>query len=169
MEARLTPGDMGQSAGLASSTPNFAPGFAALCRLPGALSLSLCTPCAFSAGLPSSDHDGPPSRFWLLVRTLPNTNHFFVWSFHEKAPIRNRTGRHFFAPDRRFCLLQPRQPWGAATTNTAGTELTDAAKQQVLENYGKLPLRFEANTGHFDEQFKFLARGQGIPPVFNHQ
>ncbi|GEM_PF-2682375 len=36
-----------------------------------------------------------------------------------------------------------------------------AAKPRMIENYGKLPLAFEANQGQADEQVKFLARGSG--------
>ena len=36
-----------------------------------------------------------------------------------------------------------------------------APKPQVLANYGKLPLSFEANQGQADEQVKFLSRGSG--------
>ena len=35
------------------------------------------------------------------------------------------------------------------------------AKAQVQENYGKLPLRFEANRGQTDSRVKFLNRGKG--------
>jgi len=34
-------------------------------------------------------------------------------------------------------------------------------KQQVAENYGKLPINFESNVGQTDEKVKFLARGHG--------
>ncbi|MGH9452878.1 MAG: hypothetical protein ACRD2O_02790, partial [Terriglobia bacterium] len=36
-----------------------------------------------------------------------------------------------------------------------------ATKARVIETYGKLPLRFEANQGQTDAQVKFLARGSG--------
>ena len=36
-----------------------------------------------------------------------------------------------------------------------------AAKRQIAETYGKLPLSFEANTGQTDKRVKFLARGSG--------
>jgi hypothetical protein len=38
---------------------------------------------------------------------------------------------------------------------------TPAQKTQVVENYGKLPLSFEANTGQADKSVKFLSRGSG--------
>jgi hypothetical protein len=37
-----------------------------------------------------------------------------------------------------------------------------AAQTSVLQRYGQLPLRFEANRGQTDTQVKFLARGQGF-------
>jgi ELWxxDGT repeat protein len=43
----------------------------------------------------------------------------------------------------------------------ASTPVSEAAKQQVLQAYGKLPLRFEANQGRTNAQVKFLARGGG--------
>src|SRR5271157_3517508 len=36
-----------------------------------------------------------------------------------------------------------------------------AQKAQIVENYGKLPLSFEANTGQADRSVKFLSRGHG--------
>src|SRR4029077_12907355 len=36
-----------------------------------------------------------------------------------------------------------------------------AAKQKVAEEYGKLPLSFEANYGQTDPKVKFLSRGPG--------
>jgi hypothetical protein len=36
-----------------------------------------------------------------------------------------------------------------------------AQKAQIAENYGKLPLSFEANTGQADKSVKFLSRGSG--------
>src|SRR5215831_19981349 len=35
-----------------------------------------------------------------------------------------------------------------------------AAQKRVLQRYGQLPLRFEANRGQTDARVKFLARGQ---------
>jgi hypothetical protein len=35
------------------------------------------------------------------------------------------------------------------------------SKRQVIQNYGKLPLSFEANRGQADSRVKFLARGSG--------
>ena len=34
-------------------------------------------------------------------------------------------------------------------------------KQKITEEYGKLPISFEPNSGQADEQVKFLARGDG--------
>ena len=36
-----------------------------------------------------------------------------------------------------------------------------AGKARIVENYGKLPLSFEANQGQTDEKVKFLSRGGG--------
>ncbi|MGD0009787.1 MAG: hypothetical protein ABSE93_14735 [Terriglobia bacterium] len=36
-----------------------------------------------------------------------------------------------------------------------------AQKAQIVEDYGKLPLSFEANTGQADKSVKFLSRGSG--------
>lgn len=36
-----------------------------------------------------------------------------------------------------------------------------AQKARVVENYGKLPLSFEANTGQTNTTVKFLSRGRG--------
>ena len=43
----------------------------------------------------------------------------------------------------------------------APTEVLRGTKQKVLETYGKLPLRFEANQGQANRQVKFLSRGRG--------
>ena len=47
----------------------------------------------------------------------------------------------------------------AVTGQTQSTALFE--QQRVSENYGKLPMSFEANQGQADQQVKFLARGQG--------
>jgi hypothetical protein len=36
-----------------------------------------------------------------------------------------------------------------------------AAQAKIVENYGKLPLRFEANHGQADARVKFLSRTSG--------
>ena len=41
------------------------------------------------------------------------------------------------------------------------TSVSDETKLQLIEEYGKLPLSFEANQGQTDEQVKFLSRGSG--------
>ncbi|MEP7342642.1 MAG: SBBP repeat-containing protein [Acidobacteriota bacterium] len=46
-------------------------------------------------------------------------------------------------------------PLASATTPEA------AAKARVAENYGKLPLQFEANEGQFNNQARFVSRGHG--------
>ncbi len=58
-----------------------------------------------------------------------------------------------------FVLVSP----GAAKSGTghAPTQVLAETKQKVLETYGNLPLRFEANQGQADRQVKFLSRGRG--------
>jgi len=41
------------------------------------------------------------------------------------------------------------------------SKTSPAQKAQLAENYGKLPLSFEANTGQTDKSVKFLSRGGG--------
>jgi hypothetical protein len=48
-----------------------------------------------------------------------------------------------------------------AAAEKAFTSPPAAIKAQMLEEYGKLPISFEANLGQSDEQVKFLARGSG--------
>jgi hypothetical protein len=43
----------------------------------------------------------------------------------------------------------------------AASEISPAARAQVAETYGKLPLTFETNQGQSDKQVKFLSRGEG--------
>ena len=51
------------------------------------------------------------------------------------------------------------------TTDTAPgnqpAQVSEATKQSIIENYGKLPIHFEANQGQFDERVKFVTRGHG--------
>jgi len=62
---------------------------------------------------------------------------------------------------------RPTPRFGAPTEVTGtkrGTPLSrlkPAAKARLVETYGKLPLRFEANGGQTDGQVKFLSRGRG--------
>ena len=53
--------------------------------------------------------------------------------------------------------------FAAALTAPAATPANPPAnsKSQVAQNYGKLPLSFEANQGQSDPQVKFLSRGNG--------
>ena len=44
---------------------------------------------------------------------------------------------------------------------TSSSQLSEAAKVQVQQHYGQLPLSFEVNQGQTDSQVKFLARGHG--------
>lgn len=46
-----------------------------------------------------------------------------------------------------------------ATFAAANSDYTN--KTRISENYGKIPLQFEANQGQTDEQVKFLSRGKG--------
>ena len=50
---------------------------------------------------------------------------------------------------------------GAIPTGTSAPPVSQAAEQQVLATYGKLPLAFEANRGQSDAEVKFLSRGSG--------
>src|SRR5689334_19209169 len=43
----------------------------------------------------------------------------------------------------------------------ATAENSQQCKQQVMDNYGKIPLAFEANQGQTDSQVKFISRGKG--------
>jgi hypothetical protein len=58
-----------------------------------------------------------------------------------------------FAPGQQ---TDAQQPWanGSAT-------LPPAARAKISDNYGRLPLSFEANQGQADPQVKFLCRGSG--------
>src|SRR5207245_3299324 len=47
-------------------------------------------------------------------------------------------------------------PSGAASSTASAAP---ANKSQILESYGQLPLRFEANQGQTDAQVKFLSLG----------
>ena len=49
----------------------------------------------------------------------------------------------------------------AAASVASPTANEAAAKQRVLENYGKLPLAFEPNQGQADKAVKYLSRGSG--------
>jgi hypothetical protein len=49
----------------------------------------------------------------------------------------------------------------AATVVPPAPEVTPRQQRQILEAYGKLPLRFEVNAGHTDPQVQFLVRGSG--------
>ena len=50
----------------------------------------------------------------------------------------------------------------AQNTQPISASQTDAkAQAKILDEYGKLPLSFEANYGQTDERVKFLSRGSG--------
>jgi hypothetical protein len=46
-------------------------------------------------------------------------------------------------------------------TRTASASILRSTKAKVVENYGKLPMRFEVNQGQTDANVKFLVRGRG--------
>src|SRR5271157_3530994 len=53
-------------------------------------------------------------------------------------------------------------PGSLMTANSAATPpAIPAQKLRLTENYGRLPLRFEANQGQTDSHVKFLSRGRG--------
>lgn len=49
----------------------------------------------------------------------------------------------------------------SASPASQSPKTSPAQRAQLVENYGKLPLSFEANQGQSDAQVKFLAHGQG--------
>ena len=49
----------------------------------------------------------------------------------------------------------------AAPVVPPAPEVTPMQQRQILEDYGKLPLRFEANAGQTNPQVQFLVRGSG--------
>jgi hypothetical protein len=59
--------------------------------------------------------------------------------------------------------VQPiNQPLVAKNAATGGFSQPNSATQgKIVENYGKLPLSFEANSGQTDARVKFLSRGSG--------
>jgi hypothetical protein len=64
-------------------------------------------------------------------------------------------------------LSRSQQPAQPSTTRHTATIVPPAPKvaptqqRQILEAYGKLPLRFEANAGQTDPQVQFLVRESG--------
>ena len=52
------------------------------------------------------------------------------------------------------------EPLAEAARNGSG-DIPKAAKEHLVETYGRLPLSFEANAGQTSSQVKFLSRGQG--------
>ena len=53
------------------------------------------------------------------------------------------------------------QPTGLKLPVARSAEPNAATRARVIDTYGKLPLRFEANRGQTDSRVKFLARGAG--------
>jgi hypothetical protein len=60
-----------------------------------------------------------------------------------------------------FCLLVLTTWAQGQTTASSPRALTDNQRARIVEDFGKLPLAFEANEGQSDSQVKFLARGAG--------
>jgi hypothetical protein len=63
--------------------------------------------------------------------------------------------------------FQPSPPWGRGWTaagafpSRGGPGEGVHAKARVVEEYGRIPLSFEANAGQMDSRVKFLSRGPG--------
>lgn len=55
----------------------------------------------------------------------------------------------------------PPIPSKAAITNFKSSTLDQASKAKITENFGKIPLSFEANRGQADNSVKFISRGSG--------
>src|SRR5215470_1053460 len=53
------------------------------------------------------------------------------------------------------------RPAASRQTAPSTTAPSPADKQRVIQEYGKLPLSFEANQGQTDPKVKFLSRGPG--------
>src|SRR5262249_5713533 len=53
------------------------------------------------------------------------------------------------------------RPAASGQTTPSTTAPSPADKQRVVQEYGKLPLSFEANQGQTDPKVKFLSRGPG--------
>jgi hypothetical protein len=56
---------------------------------------------------------------------------------------------------------QPESRTQVTGTRTASPSIAGSTKARIAENYGKLPMRFEANQGQTDPKVKFLVRGRG--------
>ena len=57
-------------------------------------------------------------------------------------------------------LTRPGQPKDVSETKIESNESV-TKKTELIPDYGKIPLHFEANAGQVDEQVKFLSRGSG--------
>ena len=73
------------------------------------------------------------------------------------------------APNRLLFLFLPLLLFifsvGEATAN-GKSDIDDAAKVQIQETYGKLPLYFIQNDGQVDEKVKFYEKGNGHSTFF---
>ncbi len=47
--------------------------------------------------------------------------------------------------------------------------LSEANNSRIIENYGKIPLSFTINKGHYDQQVKFTTRGSGCTMFFTQE
>jgi hypothetical protein len=64
-------------------------------------------------------------------------------------------------------LLNP--PAAHQNAAPARSKANPAAQEKIAENYGKLPLAFEANHGQTDSQVKFLSRTSAYSFVPNRR
>src|SRR5208283_2364628 len=76
----------------------------------------------------------------------------------QKAEIEADVAPTFWPPDANGAAGLSRHATPAAL-RPAG--VSSSPNHQGVANYGKLPLRFEANQGQTDSHVKFLARGRG--------
>jgi hypothetical protein len=65
------------------------------------------------------------------------------------------------ASAKHMAVSQPDRRTQVTGTRTASPSIARSTKARVVENYGKLPMRFEANQGQTDANVKFLVRGRG--------
>lgn len=65
------------------------------------------------------------------------------------------------APAKRMAASQPNSRTQVTGERMASPNISRSTKARVVDNYGKLPMRFEANQGQTDSNVKFLVRGLG--------
>ncbi|KAF0247421.1 MAG: hypothetical protein FD167_3179, partial [bacterium] len=66
-----------------------------------------------------------------------------------------------------YCLVNKQNP--VLTKNPNVVNKDQNIKEQVLKNYAKLPLSFEANQGQADPKVKFFSRGRGYSLLLSEQ